>query len=202
MTTNLPQIVTSLPEIAKKAILVHGAMQKESELAILLALAQALDPKVIWEIGTATGGTLWALCMVTKPEMVLSIDLPGGPWSGGATIEPQALGLLLKDAGIEEEAVYVAHGRSQDVWLPQRAPNLLLIDGDHSRRGVAADFKRYEPLVADGGVIVLHDICEHPKETGVQVSKFWVELQASGRSVVEIVDTRAAHWGGLGVLFK
>lgn len=192
----------NLPEIAKKAILVHGAMQKESELAALLALAHALDPKVIWEIGTATGGTLWALCMVTEPEMVLSIDLPGGPWSGGAQIEPHALGRLLADAGVEEQSVYVAHGRSLDVWLPQRSPNLLLIDGDHSRRGVAADYKRFGPLVADGGVIVLHDICEHPKETGVQVDRFWADLRESVPNTVEIVDGRAAHWGGLGVVFK
>jgi len=35
--------------------------------------------------------------------------------------------------------------------------DMLYIDGDHSYRGVKADFKNYAPLVSPGGIIVLDD---------------------------------------------
>jgi predicted O-methyltransferase YrrM len=41
---------------------------------------------------------------------------------------------------------------------------MLFIDGDHSFEGARADFELYSPLVADGGVIVFHDVGSFPSD--------------------------------------
>ncbi len=40
---------------------------------------------------------------------------------------------------------------------PGRAIRVLLIDADHSYGGVKADFEKWSPLVAPGGLIIFHD---------------------------------------------
>src|SRR5919197_4990496 len=71
----------------------HGAMQKLRELAPLLALLRRRSPRVVVEIGTARGGTFYAWCQVADPQAVLvSIDLPDGPFGGGYTPDVSTFG--------------------------------------------------------------------------------------------------------------
>lgn len=51
--------------------------------------------------------------------------------------------------------------------------DLLLIDGDHTYKGVKQDFEWYVPLVKPGGLILMHDICNR----NVDVKKFWEEIK-------------------------
>jgi hypothetical protein len=60
------------------------AMQKRAE--ILPALQRIADrrPKVVVEIGTAAGGNLLLLARAAAPNaLIISIDLPNGPFGGG-----------------------------------------------------------------------------------------------------------------------
>ena len=50
--------------------------------------------------------------------------------------------------------------------------DILLIDGDHSYEGVKADYERYVPFVKKGGLILIHDVCNHGA-----VKRFWKELK-------------------------
>ncbi len=195
----------TLLDVAVDAVEQHGAMQKPTELAALLALVYDHQPEVVWEIGTATGGTLWALAVTLEiPAVLVSIDLPGGPFSGGATIFPEDLQRLVRDHCAH---LTIIHGDSRTVDLPKPAPDFVLIDGDHSFEGVEADWERYSPLVKPGGLIALHDIVLHPAYTGVEVEQVWREIREN-EVTVEIIDPTHTtglarnQWGGIGVVFR
>lgn len=188
--------------IAEEAVAEQGSMQKPAELAALLGIVRALDPLTIWEIGTATGGTLWALSRVPgRSRLFVSIDLPDGPYGGDQCVAEERLHELVRPHGLK-----VIRGDSRTVEIPKRYPQLLIIDGDHSQSGVYADWERYSPLVTPGGIIALHDILEHPTVSGVDVRLVWEEIVALEPHTVEIVDCRpAAHggqWGGWGVVYR
>jgi hypothetical protein len=54
-------------------------MQIKYEITKLLDIVANLKPKVILEIGTANGGTLFLFTRVASPDAkIISIDLPGG----------------------------------------------------------------------------------------------------------------------------
>jgi predicted O-methyltransferase YrrM len=190
-----------LLELARHAVDVYGSMQKPNELAAFLALVRARDPECVYEIGTATGGTLWALSRVTT-GLLVSIDLPGGPFSGGATIEPEALHALIEPPGSVQRLV-VLRGDSLTIELPPPSPDVIFIDGDHSAEGVRGDWARYRPLVMPGGFAAFHDILPHPAVTGVQVEEVWREI-AADHETVEIVDPTpgpaGGQWGGIGIV--
>lgn len=194
----------NLLHIATRAVNEHDAMQKPTELAAFLAIAQALDPAVVWEIGTAAGGTLWALARALgSATTYASIDLPGGAYGGAQSLPECDLRHLLQTAGARK--IVLVRGDSRTVALPAtRPPELLIIDGDHSDAGVRADWDRFAPLVAPGGMIAFHDVLEHPPVTGVEVDRLWSELVASSLETVEIVDARPApagnQWGGWGLV--
>lgn len=196
----------SLFTIAETAVLEHGAQQKQIELAALLALAQSIDPVTVCEIGTATGGTLWALASTLRygPSYV-SIDLPNGPYGGNQMIPEGELRDLLESADAED--IRIVRGDSRSVEIPyfDAGPILLLIDGDHSYEGVLADWVRYAPLVTSG-MIGLHDVLPHRPESGVEVNTLWQEIRLSEPSTIEIADYHPADhgglWGGWGVVFR
>lgn len=55
--------------------------QLKYEITKLLVLLMELEPKVVLEIGTARGGTLFLFTRVAGPEAtIISIDLPRGPF--------------------------------------------------------------------------------------------------------------------------
>lgn len=194
----------NLLKIATIAVDEHDAMQKPTELAAFLAIACALEPAVVWEIGTAAGGTLWALVRALGgAPTYASIDLPGGAYGGAQCLPARDLRDLLRSAGAKH--LDLVRGDSRTVGLPATPrPDLVIIDGDHSYAGVRADWQRFARLVAPGGLVALHDVLEHPPAAGVDVHRFWSELVASPRATVEIADRRpgpaGGQWGGWGIV--
>src|SRR6476469_1701627 len=66
-------------KVAREAIVEQKALQRTLELTSVVGLVKALRPKVIVEIGTKDGGTLYCWTKVA-PEgaFIVSVDLPGG----------------------------------------------------------------------------------------------------------------------------
>jgi predicted O-methyltransferase YrrM len=187
----------------------HGAMQKLRELAPLLALLRRRSPRVVVEIGTARGGTFYAWCRVADREALLvSIDLPGGPFGGGYTRDEvstfrgygrpgQRLHFIRADSHATETRSLL------ETILNGNEIDFLMIDGDHSYDGVRRDFEMYAPLVGDGNPIAFHDILPHAQDSSCEVERFWNEIGGS-YSRTEFVDrgpdARASQYGGIGVL--
>jgi cephalosporin hydroxylase len=186
-------------------------LQIRSEIEALLTELERLRPRVVVEIGTALGGTLFLLSRVAAPDaLIVSVDLPGGPFGGGyprwrAPLyrsfrgEGQRMELLRADShepATVERVRRIVDGATVDV---------LLIDGDHSYEGVAGDYERYEPLVRDGGLVAFHDIVDSTPEARAHhhwvggVPQFWREL-SQGRERREFVEDPGQGYAGLGVL--
>ncbi len=181
-------------------------LQVRNEILELLRILSETKPKVVIEIGTAQGGTLFLFCRVASQDAtIISIDLPGGSFGGGypwwriplykAFRSPkQELHLIRADSHCKatlEQVSQILNGKKVD---------FLFIDGDHSHDGVRMDFEMFSPLVKNGGLIAFHDIVLHPPETGCEVSKFWDEIKQSGKEFAEIVSDRNQGMGGIGTL--
>jgi glycosyltransferase involved in cell wall biosynthesis len=200
---------------ARRAIAV-GAVQKHSELGPLLQLVAQARPRTIVEIGTARGGTFWAIAQTAPDDALLvSMDIPAGSPldvnSGGEDvytgrgerkklkdlIKPtQGLRLIDMNTQLPQAKGALAHA------LNGRMVDLLFIDGDHRYEGVKHDFDTYSQFVAPGGIVAFHDIVTH-YDKRVGVSKFWdeIKMQYEYEEFVGPETWGYTPWGGIGVLY-
>lgn len=184
--------------------------QVREEIIKLLKLINRINPKVIVEIGTFRGGTLFLFTRVADPKAtIISVDLPGGRFGGGY---PRWKIPLYRSFTRDEQKLYLIRGDSHNIntykevkrILGDRKIDFLFIDGDHRYEGVKRDFNIYSHLVKEGGVIAFHDIVSHdriynPSGT-VGVPKFWSEIKNNCKHL-EIVKSWEQGWGGIGVLY-
>jgi len=180
------------------------AIQKISELASLARLVQKERPKVIVEIGTAKGGTLYVWTR-TNPQahLVVSIDLPGGLFGGG--YDKHRLKLYREFAHDRpstrmEFLRFDSHASSSlaqlKTILAGQLIDFLYIDGDHAYEGVKLDFQMYSLLVRPGGLVAFHDIVT--TGNGHDVSRFWNEVKEK-YAHEEFIQNRHGSMG-IGVL--
>jgi cephalosporin hydroxylase len=202
-------ILMNAKRLARAAIK-KGAVQKVSELSPLIRILKGRKLRTIVEIGTGKGGTLYAWCSIAEPDaLILSIDLPGGPFGGGYSLKDmrrfrtykrknQTLYFFRKDShkkGTRQELMRKLKGRKID---------FLFIDGDHRYRGVKKDWTLYAPLVKRNGLVVFHDILFHPKMPRCRVDRLWNEIktQYEHKEITDICDDRGwGQWGGIGVVY-
>ena len=202
---------TRLAELVDFAFAACGGIMRpnqiRSELLTLLGLVKKSRPKIVMEIGTEAGGTLFLLSRVaSKNALIISVDLPAGPYGSGYSqfkiplyrsfaLPGQKMELLRLDSHDKKTLAKVRK------ILDGREIDVLFIDGDHAYEGVKKDFETYSPLVRRGGIIVFHDIVEHPIKKMCEVSRFWKEAK-KGRKTVEIVEDWRQGWAGIGVIRK
>lgn len=172
------------------------AIQNPVELHRFLEEVQARRPRLIVEIGTASGGTFYCLSQVAPEDATLiSIDLPDGPYGRGpGDLERQLFRTFKRPRQqlhfIADRSFHYSTREDLRALLGGRLIDLLFIDGDHSYGGVKSDFSMYSELVSPGGVVALHDIKLYPETwgRGFDVGYFWDELRARGEAVIEFVD--------------
>lgn len=191
--TREEQLRADMWNVAYDAVHDHRAWQNVPELAEVLYLLASEDPapRVVVEIGSAWGGTLYAWR-----------QLPGRPAVYGVTQEH--FGVPERDHG----AVVLAgdsHDRSTlrrlSDQLGRRPVDVLFIDGDHSYAGTLADWRMYSPLVRAGGLVLFHDI-RCPGEEAVREvweQKIRPEVAASGGHTMEII-VKAGKPLGFGIV--
>jgi predicted O-methyltransferase YrrM len=185
--------------------------QSRWEFQRLLEKVQQLRPKAMLEIGTANGGSLFALARVCSPDAhVISVDLPNGSFGGGYTrwkiplFNAFAYGTqrldLIRDDSHDSRTFDDVKAR-----LGGRLLDFIFIDGDHTYDGVRRDLELYEPLVRPGGMIAFHDIVAldagHPAGTNDpgDVPLFWAHLSAV-REDQELVDPDGTGGFGIGLI--
>lgn len=178
--------------VAAQAVRDHGALQKPGELAALLRLLASRQPRVIVEVGSDAGGTLWAWSRLPGPPRVIGVDLPGGPYGTGRQLDAHGATVVIGDS---HQAATLELVRGQ---LAGELADVLFIDADHSYAGAKADFIRYRRLVRPGGLVVLHDIADHDNPT-VGVRQLWQEITWR-QPGTELITEPEARWAGIGVL--
>jgi len=139
-------------------------------------------PKVVVEIGTAGGGTLFMFHQIAHPDAtIISIDLPFGAFGAGYPPWKKVLFKAFK-GGKQKQYLLRKDSHKQSTikkvkkLLNGREIDVLFVDGDHTYQGVSQDYMNYNPFVRNGGIIAFHDICEHPDQR-YGVNKFWNEIK-------------------------
>ena len=153
------------------------------EISQLLKLVDRIKPRVVLEIGTANGGTLFLFSRVASEDAtIISIDLPGGRFGGGYRKwrEPlyRSFALLGQQIYLLREDSHKTETLEQvESILQGRKVDFLFIDGDHTYEGVKKDFEMYSPLVGQGGMIAFHDIVPGPVKNVGGVPEFWRKVK-------------------------
>jgi len=180
--------------------------QIKDEIIQLLKILKSAKPKIIIEIGTAGGGTLFLFTRIAHPNAtIISIDLPRGPFGGGyakwkypiySSFVRQKQQLKLIRANSHNPETF----KNVKKYLNGKLIDFLFIDGDHTYEGVKMDFKMYSILVKKGGIIAFHDIVEHSKDGSCQVNRFWDEIKHNYKSL-EIIQDKNQKWAGIGLIY-
>ena len=173
----------------------------------ILGLTQAvekLNPKVIVEVGTNMGGSLFCFTKVaTSDALIISVDLPDGMGGGGY---PLYRSDFYKSFATNNQKMHLLRENSHDdntlnkvkQILGNQKIDFLFLDGDHSYEGIKQDFEMYSPLVRSGGLVGFHDIKPSLPDNWRQVGPFWEELKRQYKH--EIFWDDSLSWGGIGVV--
>ena len=87
----------------------------------------------------------------------------------------------IERAGLEDAVVAVV-GDSPVIAANWRTPlGLVFVDGGHALDVVLADYEAWSPHVAEGGVLVFHDVFEDPRDGGQAPFEVWKRAVASGQ---------------------
>jgi predicted O-methyltransferase YrrM len=182
-------------------------MQSQFEIGELYQAVRERRPKVVLEIGTCHGGTLYLWCQAADPNAtIISIDLPEGDFGGGY---PDCRAQFYQSFATGAQAIHLLRADSHSTGtsgqiqklLAGRTIDFLFIDGDHSYAGVKQDFELYSQLLSKDGLIALHDIAPRPDEPRIEVWKFWRELKQRVPEAKEWLDpTPNGRCIGIGLL--
>jgi hypothetical protein len=171
------------------------------ERLLLYALAAARRPARVLEIGTCEGGSALILRRALGAEaLIVSID-PEPRWSEETRRELGPRSLLL--TGRSPERIAAAADGAGGPF------ELVLIDGDHTAEGVAADLHGVLPHLAEGAHLLLHDAHYWRVRDGIaRVLSEVPSLRDAGLLSTEptVADRQeGGHpviWGGLRLLYR
>jgi predicted O-methyltransferase YrrM len=176
-------------------------LQNPWEIGELMKRVRAKQPRVIVEIGTAKGGTLFLFCQHAADDAtIISLDLPFGRNGGGYPkwkeklyakfAKPgQTLHLMRANSHLDETRTRI------EALLKGRKIDVLMIDADHSYEGVKRDYDLYSPLLADDGFIAMHDVILNRFDPEIEVHRFWDELKATEKTEELVHDYGQGNLG-------
>ncbi|MEV6882716.1 class I SAM-dependent methyltransferase [Streptomyces sp. NPDC051135] len=148
------------------------------------------------EVGTYCGRSTVLLADAARRAGVTALTVdhhrgseeqqPGWDYHDPATVDPE-LGVMdtlptfrrtLHRAGLEEHVVALV-GRSPQVAAVWNAPlGLVFVDGGHTDEHANADYEGWAPHVADGGLLVIHDVFPEPADEFTGQAPYRVHLRA------------------------
>lgn len=176
-------------------------LQNPWEISELMKRVREKQPRVIVEIGTAKGGTLFLFCQHAADDAtIISLDLPFGRNGGGYPkwkeklyakfAKPgQTLHLMRANSHLDETRTRI------EALLKGRKIDVLMIDADHSYEGVKRDYDLYSPLLAQDGFIAMHDVILNRFDPEIEVHKFWDELKATEKTEELVHDYGQGNLG-------
>jgi hypothetical protein len=179
----------------------HRASQREDEIIEFLALLQAEGVRRYLEVGARNGDTFHRVMVsLGLGAYGVAVDLPGAKW--GWDFSERELRAAASDLCGRGQDVHIVIG---DSAAPETIANVralgaydaLLIDGDHSYAGVAADWRNYAGMAR---IVAFHDIdeVEQRSRRPIDVPRLWKETKQSYRHR-EIIG--AERGMGIGVLW-
>jgi predicted O-methyltransferase YrrM len=173
-------------------------LQIPAEIMQLAKAVQAINPKIIVEIGTARGGTLLIWSYLASRRVITcdlnDMSLQRPLFSRFAPPDSHCQVTLL--SGNSHEASFKARLARE---LNGEKADFMFIDGDHTESGVEADYNDYKEFVRPGGLIAFHDIVEKQPFPTNQVYHLWKRIKV-GADVQEFVADPNQCGFGIGLL--
>jgi predicted O-methyltransferase YrrM len=210
------------PDILAAFEAAKGFMPRHEGLALYEAAVEAGRLGLpLLEVGTYCGRSTILLADAARAAGVpaLTVDhhrgseeqQPGWDYHDPETVDPE-VGLMdtlptfrrtLHAAGLEEHVVAVV-GRSPQVAAVWGKPlALVFIDGGHTDEHAGADYEGWAPHVAEGGLLLIHDVFPDPKDefTGQAPYRVYLRALASGAfTEVSVTDSlRVLRRTGAGI---
>ncbi len=184
--------------------------QSPIEFGSLLRILIEGEIKSFLEIGCRWGGSIWQIAhAMPVGSRVVAIDSGAGGGGRGEAALTQLRACIQELKRIGYDA-HLIEGDSQSAPVIKRGRDLapydaIFIDGDHSYKGVLADWKNYGPL---SQIVAFHDVCwkTPPLKPGrlpavpVECPRLWEELKASGQYLYETLHDPAMNMG-IGVIW-
>ncbi|WP_406267115.1 class I SAM-dependent methyltransferase [Streptomyces sp. NBC_00191] len=199
-----------------------GFMPVREGLALYAAAAEAGGLGLpLLEVGTYCGRSTILLADAAREAgtTVVTVDhhrgseeqQPGWDYHDAETVDPE-IGRMdtlptfrrtLHRAGLEDHVIAVV-GRSPQVAKVWGTPlGLVFIDGGHTDEHAAADYEGWAPHVAEGGLLVIHDVFPDPVDewTGQAPYRVYLRALASGAfTEVSVTDSlRVLRRSGPGI---
>lgn len=179
--------------------------QRADEFGLLLDFLRARGVRSVLEIGTRHGDALHEFGKVVGPGgSVVGVDLVDGPWGHAesqANAE-RAVADLVENHHVDASMVF-GDSRSAEVIAQARARgpfDFVFIDGDHTPKGVLADWKNYGELAP---IVGFHDIdaaaLGKKKAARYGVPRLFEELKAL-HPTVSIISPRRGM--GIGLVLR
>lgn len=163
-----------------------GFMPRDEGLALYAAAAEAAGRLglPLLEVGSYCGRSTLLLADAARAAGVCAVTVdhhrgseeqqPGWEYHDPGLVDPE-VGLMdtlpafrrtLHAAGLEEHVVAVV-GRSPHVAALWSAPlGLVFVDGGHTDEHATADYEGWVPRLAEGGLLVIHDVFPDPADGG------------------------------------
>lgn len=136
-----------------------------SDVAPLLTLVRARNPRAVLELGTAFGATVANICAISNATVYTVNALPEqmeGHLSSFA-LSKDDIGCVYRDYGFGDRVVQI-YGNTRNLdfldYIPPHSVDFAIIDACHDADFVVGDFMRVLPVLYSGSMVLLHDV--HP----------------------------------------
>jgi MMP 1-O-methyltransferase len=192
---------TPAPAVLAAFEAAKGFMPADEGLALYATAVEAGGLGLpLLEVGTYCGRSTVLLADAARRTGVTALTVdhhrgseeqqPGWDYHDPETVDPE-LGVMdtlpefrrtLYRAGLEEHVVALV-GRSPQVAAVWNAPlGLVFVDGGHTDEHAGADYDGWAHHLADGGLLVIHDVFPDPVDefTGQAPYRVWLRALGSG----------------------
>ncbi|WP_406097451.1 class I SAM-dependent methyltransferase [Streptomyces sp. NBC_01013] len=208
------------PEILAAFQAAKGFMPVVEGLALYAAAAEAAALGLpLLEVGTYCGRSTILLADAARAAGVTALTVdhhrgseeqqPGWEYHDPTVVDPEVGRMdtlptfrrTLHAAGLEEHVVALV-GRSPQVaavWGGRLG--LVFIDGGHTDEHANGDYEGWAPHVAEGGLLVIHDVFPDPAHGGQAPYRVYLRALASGAfTEISVTDSlRVLRRTGVGI---
>ncbi|MEE1928568.1 class I SAM-dependent methyltransferase [Streptomyces sp. TRM 70351] len=187
------------PEIIAAFEAAKGFMPRHEGLALYAAAVRAARLGLpLLEVGTYCGRSTLLLADAARAAGVTAVTVdhhrgseeqqPGWEYHDPEVVDPHtgridtlpAFRRTLHAAGLEDHVLALV-GRSPQAAAVWRAPlGLVFVDGGHTDEHASADYAGWVPHLAEGGLLVVHDVFPDPADGGQAPYRLYLRALESG----------------------
>ncbi|MFJ8750495.1 class I SAM-dependent methyltransferase [Streptomyces sp. NPDC102441] len=208
------------PDVLAAFEAAKGFMPVHEGLALYAAAVEAAALGLpLLEVGTYCGRSTILLAAAARAAKVTALTVdhhrgseeqqPGWEYHDPSVVDPET-GLMdtlptfrraLHRAGLEEHVVALVGRSPQVAGVWGGALGLVFIDGGHTDEHANGDYEGWAPKVADGGLLVIHDVFPDPADGGQAPYRVHRRALASGAfTEISVTDSlRVLRRTGTGV---